>query len=426
MRVLLLGAAGFAGRHVAGALLAAGHQVVGVVRDAAAFRRRFPAADAIGADLARMVDAAQWRPHLAGIDAVVNLAGVLRGRGLWPVHRDMPRALIAACEARGVRRHILVSAISAEPDAGTDYARSKLAGEDLLRASTLDWIVLRPSLLYAEAAYGGTALLRGLAAFPAVIPVPGKGHQPFQPLHLDDLARTLLVLLHDPTRRCETLAPVGPELVTLVDLLRRTRAWLGLRPAPTLFLPRWLTEGAAWIGERLPNGPVSTTAMRQLDHGNSGDAAAFARAIGFRPRSLAEAQAARPAQVETLWHARLYLLRPVLRLVLVLTWLLSGLVGLLQPPAVTHAVGAALGLGPDLAAALGLGCSLLDVALGLALLLRPRWRWLPVAQCLVVGGYTLMLGLALPALWLEPFGGLLKNLAVLSLILVVAALAEDR
>src|SRR3546814_19474705 len=107
-------------------------------------------------------------------------------------HIAMPRALYAAARAAGVRQAILMSAISARPDVPTDYARTKLAGEAVLRESGLDWTILRPSLVYGDGSYGGTSLLRGMAGFPFAIPLPGAGDQAFTPIHLQDPARAVV------------------------------------------------------------------------------------------------------------------------------------------------------------------------------------------------------------------------------------------
>src|SRR5690606_33205822 len=116
--------------------------------------------------------------------------------------------------------------------ASTDYAITKLAGEDALRAFDLDWVILRPSVIYGEGSHGGTSMLRGLAAFPGVIPLPGAGDQMFQPLHIDDLCRSVAVALTDPRLVRTTISPVGPEPLTLREILRQWRSWLGFAPVP--------------------------------------------------------------------------------------------------------------------------------------------------------------------------------------------------
>ncbi len=131
---------------------------------------------------------------------------------------------------------------------------------------------------------------------------------------------------------------------------------------------------------------------------------------------------ARPAQPQDRGHARLYFVRPALRASLALLWLGSGLVGLLQPSAVTAALLSPLGLGPRIGQ---LAC-VLDVAIGIAVLARWRPGWVALIQLLVIIGYTLALTVADAALWLDPFGPLLKNVPILLSVLVLAVLERER
>src|SRR3546814_16013009 len=150
------------------------------------------------------VSPAAWLPRLSGVDAVVNCAGVLqsgRGQNMEAVHHLAPAALFDPCREAGVRRVIQISAISADAEAGTDYALSKKPADDHLQAPDLDWVVLRPSLVYGEGAYGGTAMLRALAAFPFVTPLVGDGCQVFCPLPFRALARPVTEFLPRTQRK---------------------------------------------------------------------------------------------------------------------------------------------------------------------------------------------------------------------------------
>ena len=91
--------------------------------------------------------------------------------------------------------------------------------DDYLASTDLDWIVLRPSLVYAEGAFGGTALFRALSVLPFFVPVIGRGDQLFQPLHVDDLAAAILRLLDRPAIRRVVIDPVGPDTVTMRQML---------------------------------------------------------------------------------------------------------------------------------------------------------------------------------------------------------------
>ncbi|HMA14358.1 MAG: complex I NDUFA9 subunit family protein, partial [Bacteroidota bacterium] len=297
--MLLTGANGFIGSRLAAALLSAGHQVVAAVRRPDAMAARFPAAEAVAADMNRDVTPAAWLPRLAGIDAVINCAGVLqggRGQDIEAIHHRAPAALFDACRAAGVRRVIQISAISADAEAGTDYALSKKRADDHLKALDLDWVVLRPSLVYGEGAYGGTAMLRALAAFPFMTPLVGGGAQVFRPLHVEDLARTVLACLERDDLVRRVLEPVGPRVETVKSIVAQYRAWLGRPPARPLPIPLSIVRLLCRLGDVLGRVPLSSNALAQLEYGNAGRETGFIEAIGFQPATLAQRLQARPAQ----------------------------------------------------------------------------------------------------------------------------------
>lgn len=425
MRVLLLGATGFIGRHIAAHLLRQGHEVMAGVRDIASARRRFPDIETTFVDMNRMGAPADWLPLLTNIDGVVNCAGILQsGRGdhADAIHAAAPKALFDACVTAGVRRVVQISAVSADEAAGTTYARTKKAADDHLRSLDLEWVVLRPSLVYAQGSFGGTSTLRGLAGFPLVSPVIGDGGQQFQPIHADDLAETVSRCLSDPALARQTLDPVGPDTLSLKDLLGMLRSWLDLPPAPLLRLPMVAAKLLAKFGDLTGQGPMRTTALEQMNYGNVSDPTGFASTIGFRPRTMKDALRDAPSHVQDRWHARLYFLRPALTLILILLWLGSGIAGLLNPPPGGDAILAKLGL-PPIAA--DIFC-LLDLAIAAGLTLGWRPRLLGQIQLAVVGSYTLGIGALEPALWADAYGPLLKNLPILAAIATWIALLDDK
>lgn len=426
MRILLLGAGGFIGRHLLADLLTAGHDVVGVARSTGTLTAAFPEARFVAMDLAKAVRPAVWHEHLVGVDVIVNAAGLLRGPDMDAVHMAMPRALYEAAIGTNVKRVVLISAISARADVATDYARSKVAGEEVLRATILDWTVLRPSLVYGDGSYGGTSLMRGMAGLPFVIPVPGDGAFAFTPLHVGDLARTVRLASEGELPSRQTIEPVGPETLTLRQLLTYYRTWLGFNRARFLSVPMPLMRLLGRIGDWFGDGPISTNSLRQMVAGNAGDSTTFAKTIGFVPRSLETALRDRPAQVQDRWHARLFFLAPALCIVLLLMWLSSAWLGLSHGAAQTGQLVNALGLPASWILPLQLGGSLLDIAIAAQLLLDRSAARSAVVQLLVVCGYTVVIGVALPQLWFDPLGPLLKNLPIMVAIAIYGVIGDKR
>ena len=125
MTILVTGATGFIGRHICACLLGRGHVVTGAARNVASLTRRFPGVNCVQIDMNRMLAPDEWIAVLAGIDAVVNCAGILQSsidQSAEAIHAAAPKALFDACVALGIRRVVQMSAVSADSEAGTEYA----------------------------------------------------------------------------------------------------------------------------------------------------------------------------------------------------------------------------------------------------------------------------------------------------------------
>ncbi len=417
--VLILGADGFIGRHIAFALRRDGWTVLTCARRTARLERMGFAT--LRADLADPAthDPGFWSDALSGAQAVVNAAGLLTGpeHRFQAVHHHAPQALYDAMP-NGCTG-LLISAVGIDT-ADTPFARHRRAGEALAGEHGL--IILRPGLVLGDTSYGGSSLLRALAACPLVTPVIGNGDQPFNPIHADDLAQSVSGLLNNPPDP-GTYPIGGREQVTQAGMLRTYRSWLGLPAVPLLHLPPGVARAIGRIGDLLQLGPISRTSVAQLTAGVLAPPTSLAQ-VSARPFS--EFSTARPAGTQDLWHARLYLFRPVLRLALAFLWLASGLIGLFLTPAQFLPLLPA-GFLPDpvLIALARLG-GLADLAIALALLRGWRLRMMAAAQLAMVLIYTVAFSLLAPALWLLPLGGLLKNIPIIVLILLHAVLEDER
>src|SRR6185436_19870528 len=165
---------GLIGAEVVRRLRADGVNVVGFGRSVAKGRRLFPEMDWRAGDLRTLTTADDWAPLLASIDAVVNASGALQDGAkdtLALSHDQSIRSCIDACVRAGVRKFVQISAPGAVADATTAFMRTKANADAALRASGLNWTILKPGLVISAYAYGGTALIRMLAAFPWVQPL---------------------------------------------------------------------------------------------------------------------------------------------------------------------------------------------------------------------------------------------------------------
>lgn len=421
MHVLVTGASGFLGSHIAAALRAAGHDVV-----AASRRGRAGHGRPVAIDFATMRTPDAWAPHLRGVDAVVNAVGILRERGAQTfaaLHAEAPRALFDACVTAGVRRVIQVSALGADDDATTEYHRSKRAADHHLLALPLQASVVMPSLVYGPG--GASARLFGAWATLPVVPLPGRGAQPVQPIHVDDVVGAVLALLGPQAHLRGRIALVGPAPLAFGEFLATLREALGQARGPQVAVPMPLVRAGVAVAAALPGSLVDAATLSMLERGNQAPAAAITRVLGRPPRAAhtfagPDPEAARTAAVLA-WSV------PLLRASLAAVWIVTGVLSLgIFPVDQSLALLARLGLHGVLAEAMLYGAAVLDLAVGLALLFAHRPRWLWAAQAAVIAGYTVLISVWLPEFWLHPFGPILKNLPMLAAIAVLSALERGR
>src|SRR5947209_6479221 len=228
MRILVIGASGLIGSAVTVRLIYEDCDVTAVARRIGQQARRIPAAHWIALDIAAVTRPEDWLQYLDGVGAVVNCAGVLQDsprdstRG---VHVEGISALFAACVQAGVRRVVQFSAIGVDHETPTAFSRTKLEGDRALMRLDLDWVILRPSVVLAPAAYGASALFRGLAALPVLPVMPETGL--LQVVQLEEVVETVVLAItsHIPPRVALDLA--GPERLSMLEIIRQYRSWLG-------------------------------------------------------------------------------------------------------------------------------------------------------------------------------------------------------
>jgi uncharacterized protein YbjT (DUF2867 family) len=430
MRVLITGAYGFIGAHVTAALVASGHDVVCAVREAR-IDSRFPGLKAIACDMSCDTDARVWLPRLDGIDAVVNVAGILRETDsdtFRTVHEQSPQALFEACVQRGIRRIIQISALGDRNDG--EFVASKHRCDEALSERPLDWLILRPSLVYsAQGSYGGTSLLRALAALPWLIPVPGKGDQPVQPVSAEDVGACVVAALRHSSCTHQVIEVVGPDVLSLRDYLLTWRRWLGFAVPRIVPIPAPLVRVAAHLGERFGKGPLGLAMVRMLERGNVGSPLALRTLrdeLGVVPRTLTRALGAAPSHVQDRWHARLYFLLPTLRIAMASLWIASGIVGWLTPVTTIARTTSGDTLPFSFLLVLARGTATLDLVLGALCLVRWRSHLVLRLMLAMLFGYTLGIGTLWPDYWLDPFGALMKNVPLMVALLVLLATDERR
>ncbi|CAN0594409.1 unnamed protein product, partial [Laminaria digitata] len=180
-------------------------------------------------------------------------------------------------------------------------------------------------------------------------------------IHNADLADAVVRLAQTDAGVGTILEPASAERLTLADTVTAYRRWLGLPAARVIGMPVALVKAIARIGDIAKLDPIVTTAVTQFETRLTGDPEKFAATTGVTPRGLSAMLAGRPSESQDLWHARLYLTRPAVRLSLALLWLISGLLGLFGDPVVFERLMSPLTENQDLIKLLVTGMSLVDL-----------------------------------------------------------------
>lgn len=420
--MLVLGATGHLGRAACAALRKSGCSVRGLARGPGPNTRAQASVTWHYADMARLTAAGDWQDVLSGCCAVVNLAGALQDGGrdnLEAIHDSAIAALVAACN-RGVLI-VHVSAPGVNHQATTAFYRTKANGDDHVRNSGKPFVILRPAVVIGPESYGGSALLRALAACPGFIPAVLADRR-MQTVSIDDVVDAICQAVSGALPPGSDIVLAEPSGHLLADVLVAFRQWLGLPPAPVVKVPWFaarvasqLADLAGMLGWR---SPLRITALRVASENVTGTP-------GLSCRSLDETLSSMPSTVSDRWFARLYLLKPVAILTLALFWLGSGAIGIWQmDAAATTLIGAGLAV-PLAKASVMIGAAA-DLLLGAFVLHHRTARAALLGMIVLTLAYLVAATAVTPSLWLDPLGPLVKAIPSLTLTLLTLAILPER
>jgi NADH dehydrogenase len=269
MNVLVVGGDGFIGQYLCTELVECGHEVTSLSRSPD--QGALP--DAVSTAAVDVTDYDSIEPAFEGRDAVVNLVALSPlfqpsgGNEMHEtVHLGGTRNCVRAAEEHGVDRFVQQSALGADPEGTTHYIRAKGKAEDVVRASGLDWVIFRPSIVFGEG--GEFVSFTTKLTTPYVTGLPGGGRTRFQPIHVEEFVPMVAAALEDEAHVGETYEIGGPEVVTLAEVAKlayRARGKsLTILPVPMVLAGLGLSVAGA-----IPGFPMGADQYRSLQFDNS-------------------------------------------------------------------------------------------------------------------------------------------------------------
>ncbi len=306
--VCVMGATGFVGRYCVEALLHAGHSVRALVRDPEK-ASEFPANDRMSVVSGDLFSGGVLDELCQGAHAIVNCVGIRRefpNRGITFVrlHTRATQHAVDAAERNGLERFIQISALGTTPGGGDGYTKSKWASEQIVRGSSLDWTILRPSIVHGpdgefmqmvrDWVLGRQSprfflpyFLRfdGVEGFP---PIPKFVAAQVQPIAVEDVAHAVVSAIATPNAIGEIYPLVGPETVDWPTLLKTVRDAMPYgSKKPVIGLPAPAGVGMAYaarflgLADALPFGPSEPALAAKDSTANIAKAKAH---LGLEPR----------------------------------------------------------------------------------------------------------------------------------------------
>jgi uncharacterized protein YbjT (DUF2867 family) len=204
-----------------------------------------------------------------GAETVLNLIGILYERGpqrFAAVHAEGAGRVARAATAAGAGRLLHVSALGADPQSPSLYARSKAEGEALVREQFPSAIILRPSIVFGPEDDFFNRFAE-MARFSPVLPLIGGGHTRFQPVYVGDVADAAVAALETPEAAGKTFELAGPRIYSFRQLMALLLAEIG-RKRILLSLPWGIARMQARLLELLPRPPLTLDQLKLLERDN--------------------------------------------------------------------------------------------------------------------------------------------------------------
>ncbi len=266
--ILLTGASGYVGSHIAEKLVAAGRPVRAMVHNV----ERARAEGRLGGLEVEWVQADVTRPEsleaaVAGVDTVVHTVAIAiekGGRTYEEINYQGTVNIVEAAKKAGAHRFINMSQLGAAPDLPYRFLASKGKAQAYVAASGLAWSALRPSVIWGPEDEFANTFAKLVPLSPIIYPIVGDENALFQSIWVGDVASVVLRMLEDDATIGTEYEIGGPDILTLEEIERRTLKAIGARRVMVRFPMPLLRVVVGLMESLLPNPPVTHSLLELL------------------------------------------------------------------------------------------------------------------------------------------------------------------
>lgn len=285
MTIGVTGATGFLGGHLINRLLIDGHKLRTLVHR----KRPDPALESqVVAVTGSVNNIESLRAAFEGAEIICHLVGLIAETRTQTFKEIVARGtanVVKACRLAGVRRLLYISAIGTSSDAASKYHRTKYVAEQAVISSGLEYVILRPSVIFGPGD-GFISMLERLIRMSPVTPVIGSGRYKLQPVFIDDLVAVIVRSITSDVGLGRIIEIGGPEKLEFLQILNIIKQVTGRRRL-NLHLPLAFMKLVARLMEAVMKpAPITTDQLLMMEAGNVVQSSETIELFGVQPVAL--------------------------------------------------------------------------------------------------------------------------------------------